>query len=332
MNVKIDPKKQLKLVVRGWDELLDALLTRGDFLRGKYILVTGVADAEGLNAQALQLADRMGVAGIVLIDIDPRVEDVARGLKARTLVLKLDVSNKVAMAEAEQAIDEFLGENQFSLVLAGAGVFSPSSALDVDVEGLLEAFMVTVVGTIYTFKLAKRFAAKKCIFIGAGSAAALADLPEMVIYNVVKAALEALINSLKAEYASTEWEFWNMMFAQVEGTQLSKNFFVLEFAKEFLARNRGARIFNRHARSAPAARGIIRMGMGGWRARVFRFYPIRVSALGFFPEFVRPVVHAIIGTKTITEADRDLIMLDMQDAIARRELKKKARKVAVNDN
>lgn len=300
------------LVLKRLDDAWERRLIANSPLRGKYVLITGAADPDGLNAQLLKLLVRMGIAGAVLLDIDPRVHDLRNEIPDGVLVCSADVSNEDDMELAAERIESFLGDNKLSLVVAGAGTFVPSAAVDIDISALERVFQVTTIGTAVTFKMAMRFASKeKCVFISAGSAAATACFPGMVTYNVAKASLESLVNTQKAEYAGTGWEFYNMVFAQVAGTQLTAWFDKLEFARALFQRSRGARMLNRHARPRPAVRHLAMMAMGGWRAEIFRFYPIhRVALLALFPAFARPVVHWIIGK--VTAEERQLLAEDMR--------------------
>ncbi|QHN42402.1 SDR family oxidoreductase [Candidatus Mycosynbacter amalyticus] len=308
----------MSFVSKTYNNIADAKLVDKDFMEGKYVLLTGVADPKGLGAQLLNFFCEMRIAGAILIDIDERVANgelvakcVGMGVKD-VFTAQADVTDDASMADLAPAIAGFLAGNKLSYVMAGAGYFAPSTAMYLDMEAFARAMDVTVKGTSYTFQLAESFAADQCIFIGAGSAASDACFVDMTIYNVAKAALEAYINSLKGEYAGTGWEFHCMKFAQVEGTQLSQWFSKLEFARTLLARNkRAARVLNRHASARPAIRSLVQMGRGGMYAELYRQYPkSRVVPLATLPTVARPVIRKLIGS--ISEDDRVMMRLDAE--------------------
>lgn len=290
----------LKKLVKGYDNAMDRRqASRGGFT-GAVAIITGVASPKGLGAQAARRFVAMG-GKVIILDYKQEVHDIAEELGVENaLALRVDVTDEKAMQDALHSVQvmDFIAGRQVRVVWANAGIFIPTPALAVNIEAMNKMWAVNVAGAMITLKIGRMLAAKQCVFIASGSAAAKANLMAMDGYNVTKAALAAHVETLITEnLGNAGWQFINLELAQIAGTDLTEFFGKFQSILDFFDANPGAQLFNRHKRPAPAIRNIIRVMHGGRQAMFWRVFPFKIWPLVLFPNFVRPLIRKVSGAK-----------------------------------
>ena len=158
-----------------------------DGLRGRRCLVTGAARGIGRR-----IAERLTEEGMhaVLLDVDPAVEDVARGLGATSVVVDL-----ADAAATRQALAADVGDGPYWLVVNNAGVFSKTPLLEMALEEWDRVHRVNVRSMVVVIQAL----APAMIAAGAGgrivnvaSMAAKLGTPGEAAYAASKAAVVAL--------------------------------------------------------------------------------------------------------------------------------------------
>jgi NAD(P)-dependent dehydrogenase (short-subunit alcohol dehydrogenase family) len=165
-------------------------------------LITGAASGLG-RAFALNLAQRK--ARLLLTDIDlagaERTAAEAKDLGAEAFAMALDVTDPAAFERAADALDARFGGTDLSIHNAGVAVAGPVG--DVSLADWDFVLRVNLMGVVYGCHVfAPRFrAAGRGAILNVASAAAFAAIPEMGPYNVSKAAVLSLTETLRAELA-----------------------------------------------------------------------------------------------------------------------------------
>ncbi len=166
------------------------------------VLITGAASGLG-RAFALNLAQRR--ARLLVTDLDlagaERTAAEATALGAEAFAMHLDVTDPAAYEAAAAALDERFGGADLSIHNAGVAVAGPVGEVSLgDWDFVLKVNLMGVVHGCHVF--APRFrAAGAGAILNVASAAAFAAIPEMGPYNVSKAAVLSLTETLRAELA-----------------------------------------------------------------------------------------------------------------------------------
>ncbi|MCY4663595.1 MAG: SDR family NAD(P)-dependent oxidoreductase [Acidimicrobiaceae bacterium] len=163
----------------------DPWMTEG--LRGRRCLVTGAARGIGRRIAERLIEEGMHAA---LLDVDPAVEDVARGLGATSLVVDL-----ADAAATRRALAADAGHEPYWLVVNNAGVFSKTPLLEMTLEEWDRVHRVNVRSMVVVIQAL----APAMIAAGAGgrivnvaSMAAKLGTPGEAAYASSKAAVVAL--------------------------------------------------------------------------------------------------------------------------------------------
>ena len=156
-------------------------------LRGRRCLVTGAARGIGRRIAERLIEEGMHAA---LLDVDPTVEDVARGLGATSLVVDL-----ADAAATRRALAADAGQEPYWLVVNNAGVFSKTPLLEMTLEEWDRVHRVNVRSMVVVIQAL----APDMIEAGAGgrivnvaSMAAKLGTPGEAAYAASKAAVVAL--------------------------------------------------------------------------------------------------------------------------------------------
>ena len=156
-------------------------------LRGRRCIVTGAARGIGRR-----IAERLVEEGMqaALLDVDPAVSDVARGLGAASLVVDL-----ADAAQTRRALSAGAGDGPYWLVVNNAGVFSKTPLLEMTLEEWDRVQAVNVRSMVVVIQAL----APAMIAAGAGgrivnvaSMAAKLGTPGEAAYAASKAAVVAL--------------------------------------------------------------------------------------------------------------------------------------------
>lgn len=190
--------------------VLDRLLGRSKTSRGASAVVTGAGSGIGA-AFATELARRGGT--VVCSDIDEaaaqRTADAITAQGARATVIRCDVSRfEDVEALAEQSAAWFAGPP--TLVINNAGVGAGGSAIgDTPLDDWVWTLGINLWGPIHgchVFTPMLREAGRShapCGIINVASAAAFGAAPGMAAYNVSKAGVLSLSETLAAELVGT---------------------------------------------------------------------------------------------------------------------------------
>jgi NAD(P)-dependent dehydrogenase (short-subunit alcohol dehydrogenase family) len=190
--------------------MLDRLLNRSKTSRGASAVVTGAGSGIGA-AFAVELAKRGGA--VVCSDIDEaaaqRTADTITDHGARAIAIRCDVSRfEDVQALAEQSQSWFASPP--TLVINNAGVGAGGAAIgDAPLDDWLWTLGINLWGPIHgchvfapILREAQRLPAPRGI-INVASAAAFGAAPGMAAYNVSKAGVLSLSETLAAELAGT---------------------------------------------------------------------------------------------------------------------------------
>ncbi len=164
-------------------------------------VVTGAGSGLG-RALALDLARRG--ASLVVSDIDPSsaeaTAELVRGERARAEVIPCDVTDREAVFALVRQTEERLGGIDFLANNAGVAVGGPFD--EISIEDWRWAVDINLWGVIYGCQAAvpKMRAQRRGYILNVASAAGLLAPPAMSAYNVTKAGVVSLSETLYAEY------------------------------------------------------------------------------------------------------------------------------------
>jgi len=164
-------------------------------------VVTGAGSGLG-RALALDLARRG--ASLVVSDIDPSTAEataeLVRGERARAEVIPCDVTDREAVFALVRQAEERLGGIDFLANNAGVAVGGPFD--EISIEDWRWAVDINLWGVIYGCQAAvpKMRAQRRGYILNVASAAGLLAPPAMSAYNVTKAGVVSLSETLYAEY------------------------------------------------------------------------------------------------------------------------------------
>lgn len=166
-------------------------------------VVTGAGGGLG-RALTLDLARRG--ASLIVSDIDPATADqtaaMARERGAEAEVVPCDVTDRNAVFEMVDEADRRLGGIELMANNAGVAVGGPFD--EIAIEDWRWAFDINLWGVIYGCQAAipRMKANRRGYVLNVASAAGLLAPPGMAPYNVTKAGVVALTETLYAEYKS----------------------------------------------------------------------------------------------------------------------------------
>ena len=164
-------------------------------------VVTGAGSGLG-RALALDLARRG--ASLVVSDIDrssaEATAELVRGERARAEVIPCDVTDREAVFALVRQTEERLGGLDFLANNAGVAVGGPFD--EISIEDWRWAVDINLWGVIYGCQAAvpKMRAQRRGYILNVASAAGLLAPPAMSAYNVTKAGVVSLSETLYAEY------------------------------------------------------------------------------------------------------------------------------------
>ncbi|MGB5695865.1 MAG: SDR family oxidoreductase [Polyangiales bacterium] len=164
-------------------------------------VVTGAGSGLG-RALALDLARRG--ASLVVSDIDrssaEATAELVRGERARAEVIPCDVTDREAVFALVRQTEERLGGIDFLANNAGVAVGGPFD--EISIEDWRWAVDINLWGVIYGCQAAvpKMRAQRRGYILNVASAAGLLAPPAMSAYNVTKAGVVSLSETLYAEY------------------------------------------------------------------------------------------------------------------------------------
>lgn len=169
-------------------------------VNSEVVFITG--GAHGIGAEVARRLHDKG-AKLVLVDLDEAgLEVIADELgNDRVMTVTADVGDLAAMqAAAAQAMRRFGG---IDVVLANAGIASYGTVSGVDPEAFKKVINVNVVGAFHTVRAAlPAVIERRGYVLIVSSLAAFAAAPGMAPYDVSKAGVEHLANSLRMEVAN----------------------------------------------------------------------------------------------------------------------------------
>lgn len=164
-------------------------------------VVTGAGSGLG-RALALDLAERG--AALVVSDIDPTsaeaTAELVRAKRARAEVIACDVTDRQAVFSLIEETENRLGGIDFLANNAGVAVGGPFD--EISIEDWRWAVDINLWGVIYGCQAAvpKMRAQRRGYILNVASAAGLLAPPAMSAYNVTKAGVVSLSETLYAEY------------------------------------------------------------------------------------------------------------------------------------
>lgn len=166
-------------------------------------IVTGAGGGLG-RALSLDLADRR--ASLIVSDIDRATADqtaaLVRERGAEAEVIPCDVTNRDAVFSLVDEAERRLGGIELIANNAGVAVGGPFD--EISIEDWRWAFDINLWGVVYGCQaaIAKMRAKRRGYVLNVASAAGLLAPPSMAPYNVTKAGVVALSETLYAEYKS----------------------------------------------------------------------------------------------------------------------------------
>jgi NAD(P)-dependent dehydrogenase (short-subunit alcohol dehydrogenase family) len=170
---------------------------------GSYAVVTGAGSGIG-RGFALEIARRSG--RVVCADIDATAAgETAELIGSRALPWHCDVSDADAVAELADGAEDWFGRPT-DLVVNNAGIGAGGTVIgDLPLDLWRKTIDVNLWGVVHGCHVfAPRMRAQgRGGIINVGSAASFAAAPRMAAYNVSKAAVLALSETLSAELAGT---------------------------------------------------------------------------------------------------------------------------------
>lgn len=173
-------------------------------MNGKVAFVTGAAQGIG-RAIALRLAN--DGADVAVADLnEEKLEKVAeevRALGRKTLICKLDISDRDEVYKAIDRTEEEL--NGFDIMINNAGIASIQPLSEVTPEGFEKIIQINIAGVLWGIQAAaKKFQKRRQNgkIISAASIAGHEAFPLLGVYSATKFAVRALTQAAAKEYAN----------------------------------------------------------------------------------------------------------------------------------
>ncbi|HEV7459363.1 MAG TPA: SDR family oxidoreductase [Solirubrobacteraceae bacterium] len=168
-------------------------------VRGRTVLITGAA--RGIGAETARRLAARG-ANLALVGLEPELlEPLAGDLGEGAAFWEADVSDAAAVGRAvDGAVERFGG---IDVVIANAGIAPPvSTVAGVDPEAFERVIDVNLLGVWRTVRATlPHVRTRRGYVLCIASMAAAVHAPLMAPYNMAKAGVEALANSLRPELA-----------------------------------------------------------------------------------------------------------------------------------
>lgn len=169
-------------------------------LQGKVVFITG--GARGIGAEVARRLCAKG-AKLVLTDLnEAELNALAAELgEDRVLTVVADVRDLPAMQDAAaRAVERFGG---IDVVVAGAGIISYGSVLQVDPDAFKRVLDINVLGVFHTVRATlPAVIDRRGYLLIVSSLAAYTAAPGLAPYNASKAGAEMLANALRLEVAT----------------------------------------------------------------------------------------------------------------------------------
>jgi NAD(P)-dependent dehydrogenase (short-subunit alcohol dehydrogenase family) len=168
-------------------------------VRDRTVLITGAA--RGIGAETARRLAARG-ANLALVGLEPELlERLAGELGDRAAFWEADVRDAAALGQAvDSAVERFGG---IDVVMANAGIApSATTVAGADPEAFERVIDVNLLGVWRTVSMTlPHVRARRGYVLCIASMAAAVHLPLMASYNMAKAGVEALANSLRPELA-----------------------------------------------------------------------------------------------------------------------------------
>ncbi len=169
-------------------------------LEGKTALVTGAA--AGIGRECARVLHRLGCR-VLLLDRDPRVEEVARALgpPSEALAAVGDArQQETAQRAVEQAVKAW---ERLDILVNNVGGMHPAPALELTPRALQAALALNLESALWFSQAAARhmLAREGGAIVNVASVAGIAAMPQGLAYGVAKAGLISLTRTLALEWA-----------------------------------------------------------------------------------------------------------------------------------
>ena len=173
----------------------------GKDLQGKIVLITGASSGIGA-ALGREVARRGAKVALAARRVD-RIEALAKEIReggGEALAIPCDVRQEADLEQATRRVREELGGIDVVVANAGFGVLGRFEELSVD--DVKRQFETNVYGMMRTLQatLADIKRARGCVAL-IGSVSGYLSAPELAAYNMSKAAVRALADTLRVELA-----------------------------------------------------------------------------------------------------------------------------------
>lgn len=229
-------------------------------LKDKVVVVTGAASGIG-EALAVELSKQgahLALADINEVDLQQTVKRIeSSGVKVKAD--KLDISDQAAFFSYAADVVDYFG--QVDCVINNAGRSVADGFVDGSVEDFRMVMDVNFWGCYYGTKafLPHLMARPKAMLVNVSSVNALIPFPNQSSYNVSKAAIMGMNESLVQELKGTSVQVMSVYPGGIQ-TNIVKNSKFIRGPKEGMTQDESAELFKKVAMtSAPkAARKIIR--------------------------------------------------------------------------
>lgn len=222
-------------------------------VRDRTVLITGAA--RGIGAETARRLAARG-ARLALVGLEPALLERLTGeLGDRTAFWEADVRDAAALGRAVDGVVERFGG--IDVVMANAGIAPPVGTVAVaEPEAFERVIDVNLLGVWRTVSLTlPHVRARRGYLLCIASMAAAVHLPMMASYNMAKAGVEALADSLRPELAGDGVDVGCAYFGVID-TDMTRDAFAERATQRLNARTPA--IFNRRLPVAQAARGIER--------------------------------------------------------------------------
>jgi len=222
-------------------------------LRDRTVLITGAA--RGIGAETARRLAARG-ARLALVGLEPeRLEALSAELSGSAAWWEADVSDAAAVQRAVDAVVERFGG--LDVVMANAGIAPPQTTVAaVDPAAFERVIDVNLLGVWRTVRATlPHVRARRGYLLLIASMAAAVHPPLMASYNIAKAGVEALADSLRPELAADGVDVGCAYFGFID-TDMVRDAF--EEAPTRRLRQRAPAAFTRPLPAAAAARGLER--------------------------------------------------------------------------